>query len=206
MKTFQAVLVLTALLAFMPPICLGGRHDFRKVDWGQPRKKIRAAEAQKPLSAGDDQMVFEARLLGREMLVKYWFSSDRLIGATYEPVAPHLNENKYMQDFADFTAILTEKYGQPKEDQKIWKGGDYFKNEPSQWGAAVSTGKLTCRTIWINDKTEIELLLTGANFNVTFEINYWSREWKHLARPTTADRPIKRDLSDIQRKEAMDNF
>ncbi len=140
------------------------------------------------------------------MVVHYLFASDRLVGAKYELASPHLIENKYMRDFEDFKTILIQKYGQPQEDRKIWKGGDYFQNDPSQWGAAVSTGKLTCRAVWMTEKTEIDLVLTGADFKVTCEINYRSRELKHLAQPMTSHRPMKQDLSDRQIKETLDNL
>ncbi len=206
MKKTRATVLLIIAMMILPPLCSGESYDFRKSRWGDSRTQIIAAEDRQPAATGPHYLAFEANLLEKEMILKYIFAEDRLIGAKYEPARPHIIDRKYVQDFEDLKTVLIQKYGEPKEDQKIWKGGDFFQKDPSQWGFAVSTGKLTCRSAWITDTTEIDLVLTGGDFKITCQINYWSRKLKHLMAPVSPDIQMKKEISDSEMQESMDQM
>ena len=76
---------------------------------------------------------------------------------------------------------MTNKYGTPAEDETLWRN-NLFKDEPEQYGTALSIGHLVYYSSWNLEKTEISLFIEGDNFKVSHTLEYASKEFVDLSR------------------------
>lgn len=178
-----AAVFLISVVFSSPAFCASPGNDFRHTKWGMHLNDVLAAEEAPLKSKTRTRLEYDTVVAGKKIILRYTLAKDRLIGASYLLAENHIIDNKYVQDFEDFKAVLSRKYGPPRNEKNTWKNGSYFQNDRSQWGFAVSTGKLKRTADWQTETTEIELVLKGTNFNISCEITYLSRQLKHLSRP-----------------------
>lgn len=196
-KTIIAISLLFLLL--LNSITSGEAADFRKARWGMTKAEVIATEETEPQSEGNHCYLFNDTVLGRAMCVHYCFVKNQLVLARYELADKELIDRKYIKHYESFQSALKRKYGAPVKETDTWRNGAYFRDDKSQWGTAVSTGKLTRRSTWQTGTTDIELLLTGGNFNISCGITYQSRAHAHLVQQlavpgTETDTPAVTDM------------
>jgi hypothetical protein len=149
-------------------------------------EQVKAVESGKPKDDKQDVLLYVIDLPGfDDVAVVYHFAGNKLVRCNYGFLKEHTNTNDYIEDFKRVKKSMVEKYGQPKggDDDAIWKD-DLYKNDPDNWGMAVSAGHLVYQAVWQTDRTDILLTLSGDNFEVRLGAQYTSRELGHLEKET----------------------
>ena len=166
--------------------------DFRKANWGMKMSEVKKTEAGKILQETEDVLAYEATLAGFKTLVIYIFAGDQLTRAKYSIIEEHSNKNDFITDYSSLKDLLTKKYGNPMEDETIWKD-DLYRDKYSDWGFAISLGHLFYYSKWDTEKTEIVSVLNGENYQLKTVIEYTSKN-------------LGKQEEKIREKEALKNF
>lgn len=158
--------------------------DFRKTRWGMSVAEVKASEgniliADGPKDIYDNILVYKGMIARLPTLINYFFISGQLVQASYALNVKHSNENLYIEDFNNIKNVLISKYGHPIEDSVIWKD-DTYKNDPEDYGFAISVGDLALQNMWKTSSTEIYLTLRGDNYHINIAIPYMSTRLKSL--------------------------
>lgn len=156
-----------------------GDYDFRKTRWGMSRDEVKKREKSEPKAESDTEIDYSDRVAGLNTTVGYVFIDDKLVSCGYLFDEPHTNKNQYISDYDNLKEAFIKKYGQPTDDQTIWKD-DLYRNKPDQYGFAVSLGDLAYYAKWETPKTEITLSLRGDNYKIYLMAYYESKELKDL--------------------------
>ena len=112
-------------------------------------------------------------------MLGYVFTTDSLVRTTYIVTEKHSNRNAYIDDFNALKDLLESKYGTPQTDDTYWKNS-LFKDDLEDWGTAISIGHLAYQATWKLERTEILLMLSGDNYEITLIIQYTGTEFKGL--------------------------
>lgn len=176
------------LLLTLSSYCIA-ENDFRKASWGMSKADVIKSEGAEPLKEG--MSVLDTPYIGyqvrmrvgennHELATAYYFVEDQLYFAKYVILTTHTNLNDYLIDFEDFKVTLTKKYGEPLKDDTVWKD-ELYKDDQSNWGTAISTGRMEKSAIWETETTRIVLQLKGDNYKISFEIRYETKDERLLA-------------------------
>ena len=170
-------------------------YDFRKVTWGMSRDGVTETEEGRPVGEEGGYVFYETSIAGLSCYLMYGFTNDRLSNTGYIFTVSHSNKNDYIDDFYTLEGLLEKKYsraepsstGTPKPSRlnpsayqktsQTWKNSLY-KDDPEEWGFAVSIGHLAYIARWETERTNIGLNLTGDNYEITLAVRY---EGKSLA-------------------------
>jgi hypothetical protein len=168
------------LLAFLAPVALAAQGerpaDFRKTSWGMSRPQVKAVEPSKLIKEDDQGLFYSSELSGfGDVLIGYIFVEGKLVRASYVSEVRHTNSNAFIDDFIKIKSMLTDKYGKPESDNVVWLD-DLYKDDPDNWGMAVSAGHLVYDAAWKTKTTKILEKLKGDNFDVTLIVQYTSLE------------------------------
>ncbi len=152
---------------------------FRKTFWGMDHKQVKNTEGGSPEKDDENIVAYRDTVAGVDTLVVYYFTQDHLVRARYAFLSRHTNSNDYIDDFKKVKDAMEEKYGKPKADDVIWKK-ELYKDDPQNWGTAVSAGHLVYGASWDTPWTRIELQLFGDNFEVSLIAEYESKYYAGL--------------------------
>jgi hypothetical protein len=151
--------------------------QFRKLAWGSTVAEIRKAEGA-PASQSEGvitTLLYKGKLAGLDVAYAFICPHGKLTRGKYVVTERHVNKTLYLtSDYAKLKARLDEKYGAGKETYH-WSN-DLYRDDPSDWGTAISIGHLTVYSAWMTPDTEIYLALTGDNFNLTLGLEYQSKK------------------------------
>jgi len=147
---------------------------FRKVPWGLSKEDVKKIENKEVAYENDKALWYSTSLAGLKCSAIYVFAADKFIRGRYYIDESHSNNNDYIDDYDKLKQLLKEKYGEPLEDKQIWKD-DLYKNDYSEWGIAVASGKMFYYATWENEDSKIEIQLWGDNFRVKETIDYTSK-------------------------------
>ena len=113
--------------------------------------------------------------------------------AAYAFNESYVNPNKYIDDFNKIKKILSEKYGEPTNENIIWSNRLY-EDDPSEYGFAVSIGHLMYISTWVfPNGSSIIHILSGENYKIEHSLGYLSPKYAE----------IEKKKAD---QEAADNF
>lgn len=154
---------------------------FRRTRWGATAEEIEASEEGKPKKGHDGSLTFKGKIAHLETKIRYELLNDALTRARYEITEEISSTNKYLGEFDSFKDLLTKKYGAPVEDTNRWID-DSYKDEPNEWGDAVSRGDLELRAVWQSPDTRVTAELNGRNYEISMTITYDAVQYEHLAR------------------------
>jgi predicted RND superfamily exporter protein len=181
-KFLLSILVLIFML-----FCLSGysqENDFRKTNWGMTKEEVKSTENNKiideDLGSTEEVIVYKDQISSFDCFIGYIFVKNKLASAGYYINEEHSNKNVYIDDYEKLKDLLSKKYGNPIRDDVIWRD-DLYKEDKSEWGLAISIGDLAYKALWETPTTEIELLLSGDNYNIELGIKYVSKELKDWA-------------------------
>jgi hypothetical protein len=148
--------------------------DFRKTSWGMTREQVKGVESSKLVKEDEHGLFYSSELSGfGEVMIGYIFAEGKLVRASYVSEVRHTNSNSFIDDFNQLKSTLTEKYGKPESDDVVWLD-DLYKDDPDNWGMAVSAGHLVYDVVWKTKTTKILEKLKGDNFDVTLIVQYTS--------------------------------
>lgn len=96
---------------------------------------------------------------------------------TYKVIENHTNDNDYISDYESINEALKSLYGEPDGEFIDWKN-DLYKNDPQQYGFAVSAGHLVYGARWTaNDGSIVIHMLSGDNFEISHDLDYISGDF-----------------------------
>jgi hypothetical protein len=170
-------------------------NNFRGLLWGAHKADVKKAEGDvkfiETISNGGLEVIgLQGKADNLKCTIGFFFTEDKLVQGRYVFSEEHVYKNQYIDDFKSVKKSLTEKYGKPQKDGTLWKD-DLYKDDPTEWGMAVATGRLAYQAIWILDETEIVLQLRGDNFNFTHILQYKSTIEEHQALMKKAEEKAK---------------
>ncbi|MDF2512478.1 MAG: hypothetical protein K0S04_2344 [Herbinix sp.] len=149
--------------------------DFRKVKWGMTKEEVIDIEGTSIIEQSEDYILYNVEVMGLDMYLAYYFNEkDQVCAATYMSKEKHTNQNDYILEYNQLIDALTEKYGEPYEDETIWKS-DRYKGDSSYWGFAISAGDLVDYASWDANNTNIKIIIDGDNFTIHIRIFYTSK-------------------------------
>lgn len=193
MKTFTKLAVcLCVLLINSSQLSADENFTFRNTRWGMSLEEVKVSEPLEPAQTAGDMIGYKTKVLQKDVLLAYIFADKKLVRAKYVLAERHSNKTDFIQDYKDFKKILTEKYGKPKREDVVWKD-DFYKSDPSHWGMAVATGRLSYFSTWETSDSEIICALYGDNFNITCGVEYTSKSLRQIEK-------------NIQQKKELNNF
>jgi hypothetical protein len=134
--------------------------NFRKSTWGMNISQVKMVETSELIQEKENSLAYNSILADFEVLVGYIFAGNKLTRGKYILMEKHSNNNDYISDYNTLKGLLTKKYNEPSQDEKVWKN-DLYKDDYQNWGMAISIGHLIYYSSWINENTEITLYLTG---------------------------------------------
>lgn len=152
--------------------------DFRNCNWGMTKDEVKKHETDiEIIEENEDEIKAKVEINNIDFYAGYYFNNDKLEQVSMEE---HSNENLYIDDYEKFPKLISEKYGEPKLNEKVWND-DLYKDRPSDWGFAISLGELSMISQWLTDTTEVGLTLTGDNYNIVFGIVYMDINYENQA-------------------------
>lgn len=152
---------------------------FRETLWGMSKEQVKKVETswfiKEEKGGGDfkglDVLYYKTEVGSLEAVIICYFAENLLTRARYQITEEHASSNLYIDDFKNIKSQLTQKYGAPARDDAIWSN-DLYKDEPSEYGMAVSVGHLMYVAEWYLPETSIQLLLRGDNYKITLSVEY----------------------------------
>ncbi len=166
---------------------------FRGARWGMTKQQILRLEGhpdQEDSSDGMDVIQYLQEILNMDCMIGFVFAENKLVKAKYSFLARHEDKNQYIRDYSKIRDILVEKYGNPETESARWEDNRY-KDEPSNWGEALSLGHLKFDTTWQDSETEIHLQIQGGREKILLVVEYAGLNYKDLARKVT-DKSLSR--------------
>lgn len=160
-------------------------EGFRGSVWGITMDAVRATEKgafvkeQAGGASGLKILTYKGTAVGIECYIGYYFAGGALVEGRYVLLASHQNKNLYIDDFKTADTSLAEKYGTAAESNSLWRNALY-KDDPSEWGMAVSLGHLVYETNWKLPGTKVQHLLYGDNFKITHAVDFQSIDPAHV--------------------------
>lgn len=170
---------------------LKSTEGYRNAKWGMSMAEVRKIFP-KSVPREGSLLIANDSVAGKNAFTAFIFTKNKLTVAGSTLQEKYVNKNSYLNDYRQLQALLIKKYGQPEDDKEYWSQ-ELYKDDPSQWGMAVSVGHLTLITTWKTDKTAVELSCTGEKFESTVKVRYASRELNAL-QEQEAEKETLKDL------------
>jgi hypothetical protein len=164
--------------------------DFRTAHWGDSKAAVKELEDAKLTAEAPDGLAYAGKVAGLDAGIVYQFVDDKLVAGGYVIEGKHANANIFIDECNELRALLREKYGKPTSDKMVWRD-DLYKNDPSNWGIAVGSGRLSYFTEWQTPETKINLALSGDNFKINFVLRYGSKKYQGLFEATDKKRKLR---------------
>ncbi len=153
--------------------------DVSRVLWGDTKEQVRASEGEKPVEDSDDIISYKATLAGMQCLISYSFVDSMVVTAKYTVQADHADKNDWIADYDTLRSLVSGKNGQPDMAlDKQWKN-EIYRDEPKNYGNAISQGHLYYLSTWQLPKTNINLMLSGGNHKISLELEYASKKYEN---------------------------
>lgn len=161
--------------------------DFRNANWGATAAEVKKSETMEPWSADDVYVMYEDTIANMVATVGYKFDDNgKLYQTFYHFNEEYGNKNAYINDYNRLVRMLTEKYGEPEYNEPTWKG-TLFKDDPSNYGLAISRGDLSYLAHWETPTTRVDLSLSGGtDYEVWLGIYYESKTYQAVTDSATA--------------------
>ncbi len=179
MRTFWNVALIGFLVVLLAESSFAGDYNFRKTKWGMSIAQVKSSEPLKVVKEDKDLLVYKTIVIGKNVFLVYIFVDNQLVRARYVLAESHTNKNDFISDYNDFKEILTKKYGKPKQDETFWRN-DLYKDDYYHWGTAISLGHLVYLSSWETQDTEITLILTGENYDISCIVEYSSKKLREI--------------------------
>jgi hypothetical protein len=171
---------------------------FRESKWGAKQEEVKKAEKAEffnktKTNSGLDAAVYKGTASGMNCYIGYYFAENVLVEGRYIFYAEHSNKSLFIDDFDKVKNFLIEKYGKPDIDNIDWKN-NLFKDDPAEWGLAISMGHLVYFASWELSDALIRLLLSGDNYDITFALDYLSSSAAHEELRNKAEEKAKKGI------------
>ena len=153
------------------PVASGG---YKNSKWGMTKAQVKKLFPGVTSPKGEpDVLVKLDKLNGKPISVGFVFVDGKLVRVALRNRQDFVNKNGFLNIYEDWFDLLSTKYGAPAENETAW-GNDLYRDDPEDWGMAVSVGHLTRRAAWIAGDTKVTLGIFGERFDVMVGIDYTS--------------------------------
>lgn len=150
------------------------QFDFRKTSWGMTKDQVKENESSTLVGDAGNMLWYTSTVASKNVEIVYTFLDHKLVNTGYYFIEEHSNKNDYIDDYEYLKEILIQKYSTPTFDETTWSN-ELFKDDPSDWGRAVSLGHLDYLSSWETDTTKIILGLSGDNHEERLQAAYYSK-------------------------------
>jgi len=164
---------LEKLLDVSAPPNTGSVYDFRQTNWGMSKEQVIASEG-KPVSDGPDRLLYQTEVAGLKAGMEFEFLNGKLASAGYVLMEKYVEPNQYIISSNRWLEGLRAKYGEPKANIQ-WLN-DLYRNDQTKYGLAISAGHMLIHNSWETERTNIEHIISGQNFEISVGITYTSKE------------------------------
>lgn len=151
--------------------------DFRNAKWGEDEETVKKYEIEIALTEGENQLLGEANVGGYDSYVGFLFDNNALYQGIYAFVLNYSNAGQYIPVYDALKNMLTQKYGNPYEDEIIplakQKQIDYAGP-----ASALEYGYVVYRSQWETDTTNIMLGMSAENYEVKLLISYTDKNYE----------------------------
>lgn len=144
--------------------------DFRVGFWGDTKETIKEYETAEYYSDEDNLVTYLGEVSGEDSIIFYAFDE---AGKLYQGMYIFLNSynqgHLYIRDYNSLKDSLIAKYGEPAIDKVLEYSSlaDYTDE-----GQALELGYTGYIAEWETDTTEITLVLTSENYDITMALEY----------------------------------
>lgn len=150
-------------------------YDFQHSNWGMTREEVIKQEDSLELTDFENLLISNTTsILSEDAKLIFAFENDKLINGMILFDIEHTNENLYIDDYDRVKEALIEKYGTTTDEKQVWKD-DLYKDDPDDWGFAISLGDLFYMSTWEISDSYVNLLLQGDNYSISMSILYRSK-------------------------------
>lgn len=155
------------------PIADGKSATFRNTRWGMTAEEVKATDPGLEFIDSDGTLIVEnVKVAGLTAATLFSFDNNGVLyQGGYVFTHEHSNATDFVDDYYTLQKQLVSKYGEPTLDEVKWKN-DLLKDDPQNYGVAVSTGQLEYNTIIESGGTKIILRLSGDNYDITLALVY----------------------------------
>lgn len=153
---------------------------FRDCSWGDSPAVIYGMHDEEPIHASDELIVFAGALSGYACSICYDFVMSQLYSGRYVFSDIFVENQRYIGFFETFKDQLSKKYGAPLRDEYIWID-DLYRDEPDEWGDAISHEGLVLLANWDLGETTIDLICNASEYDIKVTIQYESTRLKVVA-------------------------
>lgn len=154
-------------------------YDFRQTRWGMSKLQVKNSENSQPLFDKKGELTYSVKIAGINAFAAYYFVDSILVKSAYVFEQNYSNRNDYIRDYKKVKDILTRKYGDPIMDETVWRN-DLYRDDPQDYGFAISIGHLVYRSKWITPNTEIKLVLHGNKYKISFVAIYEGIKYQNM--------------------------
>jgi len=150
------------------------KNYFRDTRWGMSKNQVAELEGKishLEKSYGLEIIRYRKKVLDLECSIEFIFAGNKLIKAKYVFLEQHKHKSQHIGDYKKIKDWLTEMHGMPKGSNVTWRD-DFFKEDYSKWGIAVSLGHLEYSSLWKNQEMEIFLTLSRDNNKLSLRAEY----------------------------------
>ncbi len=176
MKRFLLILMICLIpaLSFAAAKDSEEPKDFRQATWGQSLRKVKWNEKAKLVAKADNALNYKGSLAGLEASIVYRFAAGELIEGKYIITENMWKRSDYIDSYNSLKDLLTQKYGEPVEDEADWKNPQH-KDSPATHGLALGMGHVSYQVSWETERTKIIMDLWGEELDIMYELTYSSR-------------------------------
>lgn len=171
---------------------------FRQTTWGMSGEEVRATESTPPIPQfeTDTLYAYNDTLLGYKVVVVYRFvhPHKQLWQAKYLLNEEFTNKNNYLLTYNEWVKALTEKYGAVTEKKVLWQN-NLYRDDPEQYGMAISVGHLQAFNTWELNNTTITAAIYGEKFGITTVVEY-----------TTTDDALLQQINKLTEEQQNSKF
>lgn len=170
----KVILVLVMLMLVSGVVYADGDegYAFRKVKWGMSKEEVKAIEGG-DAEESENSLTYATEITGEEALLGYEFIDNKLVKGGIYIIGDYPNDLLSISKYNKLKKVLTNRYGEPYEDDNFWFN-DLFKDNPKNYGLAVSSEHLIYRSEFETDNTKVQMTLFGKNYRPIIGIKYES--------------------------------
>jgi len=158
--------------------------DFRNTYWGMSIDQVKKTEKGEILKESDDKITFVETVVNYPALLVYKFAENKLIWGSYGFKQVNDTDDEYLEDFINFNAVLSTKYGKSKNLDKWTNKDSKFKENPV---SAVKEGDLIMWRSWETPTTDIKLIMYGYGGIFNLDTYYFSKKYSDKTTGIYAD-------------------
>ena len=143
--------------------------------WGMSKDEAQAIEKGSFIRDAGLILLYETTIFDLDARLCYIFNNNgELYSVLYSLEEDYTDYNLYLDDYENIREVLIEKFGAPYKEAEEWTN-DYYKDNPADYGLAISCGHLTKAATWDVEETDIAIMIEGVDSVITTAVMFRSK-------------------------------